>query len=339
MAGKSNNKSLANKGTHSGGRSSKNAYKVGKLSKHSRFSAPRKINYKLIFVLLALVLSFVFAMILGNYLGKKAEELQNANTDNPQNATIPTPDKVSPKVNLNAFYVDFSDAIPPSEDNPNPPSLSNQTGEAREKGNAIFIEFIDKNGNFIYSSDKVNELSVPHNENLTLARLKNHLIDYYREYVVGYLKSNFSTNLEASERTEIQATELLLLGEATEKVFSQLVVEFSGDITKNNLIHYQSYLLNLKLACENTPIGIKIPLSFLTSAANHGILAELMKVADFYVIDLSGKTAEQISETLSPFAYFLQEYKVNVIISSDEETLNERIDMLKNKGIDNYIVK
>ena len=337
MARQTNNGSHIPRGVNGGGRSSKNAYKMGKLSKNARFSTPRKINYKLIFVLLALLLSFVGAMILGNYLGKKAEELQNSNVDTPQDATIPTPDKVSPKVNLNAFYVDFSTALPPTAENSN--SLSNQTGEAREKGNAIFIEFIDKNGNFIYSSDKVNELSVPHNENLTLARLKNHLIDYYREYVVGYLKSNFSTNLEASERTEIQATELLLLGEATEKVFSQLVVEFSDNITKNNLIHYQTYLLNLKLACESTPIGVKIPLSFVTNAANHGILAEIMKIADFYVLDLTGKNADEITEALSPFAYFLQEYKAAVIISSDEETLSERIDALKKVGVDNYIVK
>ena len=336
MAGKSNNKNLANKGAHSGGRSSKNAYKVGKLSKRSRFSTPRKINYKLIFVLFALLLSFILAMILGNHLGKKAEELQNANTDSPQNATIPTPEKVSPKVNLNAFYVDFSTALPPTAENSN--SLSNQTADARSKGNEFFVELVNEKGNIIYSSDVAIELELPHEENVTLKRISDHFT-YYNDYAVGHFKSSFSTGLSADERVKTQSNEILLLQEASKNKFSQFVIEFSSDITKNNLIHYQSYLLNLKLACESAPIGIKIPLSFLTSAANHGILAELMKVADFYVIDLRGKTAEQISETISPFAYFLQEYKVNVIISSDEETLSERIDALKSKGIDNYIVK
>lgn len=336
MARQTTNQGKSNSGTHHGGRSSKNAYKVGKLSKKSRFST-RKINHKLIFVLLAIVLSFVLAMILGNHLSKKAAESQNTTSpDTLQNTVIPSPDKVSPKVNLNAFYVDFADALPPTESDPH--SLSNQTSTARTKGNALFVELVDKNGNFIYSSDAVNELSVPHNENLTLKRLNDHF-RYYNDYAIGYFKSSFFASADANERTKVQSKELLLLSEASDKVFSQLIVEFSGNIAKNNLIYYQTYLLNLKLACESTSIGIKIPLSFVTSAANHGVLAELMKIADFYVLDLSDKSAEQMSETLSPFAYFLQEYKVEIIISSNEETLNARIDTLKNEGINNYIVK
>ena len=336
MAQKMTNQSKPNNTSYRVKRSSKNAYKVGKLSKNARFST-RKINYKLIFVLGALVLSFVFAMAFGNHLSKKAEESKNSPpSDSSQNVVIPSADKVSPKVNLNAFYVDFSTALPPTEENSN--SLSNQTANARNSGNALFVELVNGAGNLIYSSDLVAELGLAHEENVTLKRLKDHFT-YYNDYVVGYFKSGFSASADASNRTKTQSNEILLLTEASNNKFSQFIIEFSSNITKDNLIYYQSYILSLKLACESAPIGIKVPLSFLTSATNHGILAELMRVADFYVIDLGDKSAEQISETLSPFAYFLQEYKAEVIISADEETLNERIDALKYVGVNNYIVK
>ena len=86
------------------GRPSKNAYKVGKLTKKSRFTR-RKINRKLIFVLAALLLSFVFAVVLGNYLSKKVEQSQPENPQNSaQNPVIPSVDKVLPNIKLNAFY-------------------------------------------------------------------------------------------------------------------------------------------------------------------------------------------------------------------------------------------
>ena len=336
MGHQSNKSTRSNNLSHHGGRSSKNAYKVGKLSKKSRFST-RKVNHKLIFVLSAIVLSFVAAMILSNYLGKKVEKSQGTTTpDTIQGIVMPTPDKALPTDKLNAYFVDFTSALPPDKVNDN--SLSNQTGEAREKGNAFFVEFFYENGDFLYSSAASEELQIPYRENLTLTRLENHF-KYYQDYALGYLKSKFSANLNASERTKTQANEILLLSEASEKAFSQLVVEFSDNITKNNLIHYQTYLLNLKLACENTPIGIKIPLSLVTNASNHGVLAQLMEIADFYVLDFSGKSAEQISEILSPLAFLNQKYSITAILSSTEETLSTRIEALKNAGINNYIVK
>ena len=313
------------------GRPSKNAYKVGKLTKKSRFTK-RKINRKLIFVLAALLLSFVFAVVLGNYLSKKVEQSQPENPQNSaQNPVIPSVDKVSPSINLNAFYVDLSTATPES-------SLSDQTGVAREKGNALFMEINDKDGKLIYSSSVSNELSYSVNENLTLSRLKNHL-EYYDDYAIGCFASSFSSTLDVATRTKIQSDEILLLSEAAENGFSQIFVDFPKNITKNDLIYYQTYLLNLKLACQNTPIGIKIPLSFVSNAANHGILAELMKVADFFVLDFGNQNAEQIKKILEPLVYFSFKYEAVAILFAEGSSLDERISALAQKGIDNYIAK
>ena len=331
MANRVPTQNKPSKTAYRGGRSSKNAYKVGKLSSRKRFSS-KKINRKLIFVVLALIFSFVFAVIFGNYLSKKAEDSKNTTTENnPQNVTVPSPDKISPKTNVNAFYVDFGTATPEI-------SLSEQTGVARENGNSLFIELTDKNGNLVYSSSVANELSLPCNENLTLGRLKNHL-EYYNDYAIGYFKSGFKSTLDNAERTKIQSNEALLLAEASDGIFSQLVVEFSENITKNNLIYYQSYVLNLKLACENTPIGVIFPLSFIENASNHGVVAEIMKIADFYVFDLGGKSAAEIESSLSSLIYFSKRYDAIAIISSDTDTLVDRIEALASNGVNSYVVK
>ena len=209
---------------------------------------------------------------------------------------------------------------------------------ARENGNSLFIELTDKNGNLVYSSSVANELSLPCNENLTLGRLKNHL-EYYNDYAIGYFKSGFKSTLDNAERTKIQSNEALLLAEASDGIFSQLVVEFSENITKNNLIYYQSYVLNLKLACENTPIGVIFPLSFIENASNHGVVAEIMKIADFYVFDLGGKSAAEIESSLSSLIYFSKRYDAIAIISSDTDTLVDRIEALASNGVNSYVVK
>ena len=331
MANRVPTQNKPSKNAYRGGRSSKNAYKVGKLSSRKRFSS-KKINRKLIFVVLALIFSFVFAVIFGNYLSKKAEDSKNTTTENnSQNATVPSPDKISPKTNINAFCVDLGTTTPEI-------SLSEQTGVARENGNSLFIELIDKNGNLVYSSSVANELSLPCNENLTLGRLKNHL-EYYNDYAIGYFKSGFKSTLDNAERTKIQSNEALLLAEASDGIFSQLVVEFSENITKNNLIYYQSYVLNLKLACENTPIGVIFPLSFIENASNHGVVAEIMKIADFYVFDLGGKSAAEIESSLSSLIYFSKRYDAIAIISSDTDTLVDRIEALASNGVNSYVVK
>ncbi len=331
MAQKPTLKNGTKPNSFSTGRPSKNAYKVGKLTKKSRFTK-RKINRKLIFILAALLLSFVFAVVLGNYLSRKVEQSQTENSQNSaQNPVIPSVDKILPELELNAFYVDLSTATPES-------SLSDQTGAAREKGNALFIEINDKDGKLIYSSSVSNELSYSVNENLTLSRLKNHL-EYYDDYAIGCFASSFSSTLDVATRTKIQSNEILLLSEATENGFSQIFVNFSKNITKNDIIYYQTYLLNLKLTCQNTPIGIKIPLSFVSNAANHGILAELMKVADFFVLDFGNQNAEQIKEILEPLVYFSFRYEAVAILSAEETSLGERISALAQKGIDNYIAK
>ena len=313
------------------GRSSKNAYKVGKLTKKTRFFN-RKINYKLLFIFIAILLSFVFAVILGNHLSKKAEQSQSENHQNSvQTPVIPSIDKVLPELELNAFYVDLSTA---NREN----SLSDQTGIARQNGNALYIEITDNEGKLTYSSTVSSEISCPHNENLDLSRLKNHF-EYYDDYVIGYFASNFSASLDNQTRTQTQSNEILLISEATENGFSQIFIDFPKNITKNDLIYYQTYLLNLKLACKNTPIGIKIPISFISNAANHGILAEIMKVADFFAVDFSNQNAEQIEEVLEPIVYFSFRYEAVAIVSSDETTFDDRVAALLEKGIDDYIVK
>lgn len=314
-------------------KSNNKAYKKGKLSKNARFSA-RRIIWTPIIVLLCVLATFIFAIIFGNFLGKKAENSQSTSTstDDTSNLTPPIADKVAPHKNLQAFFADMTGADPEK-------SLSELTANARDRGNALLINIQNEMGDIIYSSKKVSELGFEHQENLTLARLKNHF-EYYNDFAVGFFKSDFSANLNSEEALKLQTNEILLLKEASDTAFSQIIIEFSGNITKDNLIHYQSYLLGLKLACPKTPIGIKISAEFLNDSNNAGTAAGLLDMVDCFVLDLENKTAEHIKATLSPLIYFTERYNCVIMISdADNAILTEKIIAIQDKVIDNYIVK
>ena len=314
-------------------KSKDNLYKKGKLSKRARFST-KKIKWTPIIVLSCVILSFIFAMIFGNALGKKAQNSQNTPpiTDNPSNIIPPSADKVEPRDKLHAYFVDMSDADPEK-------SLSDQTAVARNKGNALFIEIKNTENKIIYSSDKTIELGFNHQDNLELSRLANHL-EYYNDFTIGIFKSDFSSNLDGEKALMCQANELLLLKEACDVTFDQMIIEFSGDFTKENLIYYQTYLLNLKLACNKTPIGVKFSEAFLRDSNNSGIIAGLMSIADFFVLDVTDNSLDGISSSLAPITYFIERYDCIVMLSDEDESLlNEKIALLENKKIENYIVK
>ena len=309
-----------------------NVYKRGKLSKKTRFSQ-KNVNWKLIIALCCILLSFIFAVVLGNILSLKVENSQGTTTA-PQDPSNFFPDdvtKVDPHSRLHAFLADMTGADPEN-------SLSDQTADARNSGNALFIELRDGNGNLIYSSARAEELGYPTRTNLTLDRLSNHFA-YYNDYSVGYFKSDFSGDLNAANRQKTQNNEILLMHEASQNRFSEILVEFNGSFTKDNLIYYQSYLLSLKLACKGTPVGIVLPYSFIADPDKSGMAAQLLDLADFFVTDLGQRSAEEISVCVSSLVYFNERYNAVIMLESDSDTLEEKIEALSKKGFDSYIVK
>ncbi|MGM9632758.1 MAG: hypothetical protein ACI3XL_06690 [Eubacteriales bacterium] len=308
-----------------------NAYKTGKLSRAKSFSR-KKFNPVPLIVLACVLASFIGAVILGSYLGDKAEQSQNTTTTPGGASSLnpPAPDKTDPRVDLNAFLADMTGADPEE-------SLSAQTGVARERGNALFIPLRDTDGKLIYSSDKTDELGYPARSNLTLERLNNHF-DYYVDFAVGYLRSDFSPSITPAERLKIQSDEIILLSEATEEAFGQIIVSFNGEINKDNLIYYQAYLVDLKLACPEIPVGIELSYDFVISSDNSGTLAELLSIADFYAIDLGAAGAEALEGVLSGMVYLNERYGC-VVLLSDCEDIAERIAKLTDKKINNFVVK
>ncbi len=138
----------------------------------------------------------------------------------------------------------------------------------------------------------------------------------------------------------IQTNEALLLAEATKSAFSQVVIEFSGAITKRNAPHYYAYLINVKLACGGTPVGIKLPYTFVANSDNAGIIAELLGIVDFLATDLEGRSATEIDESLSSLVYFVQRYNTVVMLDAgDTADLPDRLSALYERGIKSYIVK
>ena len=317
-------------------RVSQNAYKKGRLSRQSRFSSKngKTVNKTFLAVVLCVLFTFIFAVILGNVLGNIAEDSKNTTTSpsDPSGITPPNASKVPPHEELNAFFADMTGAAPEK-------SLSEQTSGAREMGNSIFISMREADGTLIFSSPVADELGFAHRENLTLARLGNHF-DYYDDFAVGLFKSDFSHKLENGERLEITSNEALLLAEAAEVAFDQMIIEFSGNITRDNAIYYCSYLIEIKLACKGTPIGISLPLSLLSDSNNAGVVADLLGIADFFVFDLSTRSADEISSAISPLVYFIERYNgVACVSGMSDPALQDRIAALLEKSVTGYIVK
>ena len=307
-------------------------YKAGKLTNSTRFSSNRT-DPKLLIVIGCVIFSILFAVILGNILGDKAHSSQNGinNFGSPSSIGAPSVDKTSPKLSLHAYFADMNSADPSI-------SLSEQTGEARSLGNALYLE-INNGSHLIYSSNKASELGYSQGENLLLSRLKNHF-EYYNDYAVGLFRSDFSASLDNEARLKAQMNEALLLAEATNGVFDQIIIEFSGSISKQNAIYYQAYLLDLKLACPNIPIGIKLPYSFLVDSKNSGIVSQIFSISDFCAIDLGSQGVSELKESIEPLAYFTERYSAVIMLSaSSESPLEERVSILEAKGIKSYIVK
>lgn len=312
-------------------KTSSNVYKEGKLSRSARFSR-RHIDKKWSILAICLLASFLFAIILGNILGDKAHNSQNNinNAGSSSSLGVPSVDKTSPKLSLHAYYSDMSGADPNI-------SLSEQTGSSRSKGNALYFE-IRNGGKLMYSSDKAAELGYSQSSNLTLSRLKNHL-DYYNDYAVGFFKSDFSASLGNEDRMQTQSEEALLLAEATNGIFDQIIIEFTGEVHRYNAVYYQTYLLNLKLACEGTPIGVKLPYSFFTNTSNTSVIAEIFSIADFCMVDLTSKSSDELESSIEPISYLTERYKAVIMISGDNSTLADKIEILESKGIKSYIIK
>ena len=314
-------------------KSSNNLYKKGKLSKNARFS-PRKIKWTPIIILVCVLFAFVLAIIFGNYLSDKVENSQNTTPPLSDSTEIvpPKADKVNPYNELHAYFADLSGADPEK-------SLSELTSDARSKGNALLVNMRNAQGEIMYSSDKAKELGFACKENLTLSRLNNHF-EYYDDFAVGFFSSDFKSTLDTEKALELQNKEILLLKEATDIAFDQIIIEFSGSITKGNAIYYQAYLLNLKLACSSTPIGIKLSPSFLSDTANAGAIAGLLGIADFFVLDFETRGVEDIKNSLAPVVYFTERYDCVVMISeSDEALVAEKVSAIEDSGIKNYIVE
>lgn len=309
------------------------SYKSGKLTRGAGFSRVR-VNFTAIAILACVLLTFFLAMALGNYLGELAEDAKNTTTPPGGASTLdpPSADGVDPRSELHAFIADMTGADPEK-------SLSEQTSAAREAGNALAIELRDVSGKLIYTSDESTALSYPARENLTLSRLANHFA-YYQDFAVAMFTSYFSHTLSASKRIEISAAEARILAEATDGAFGQVIIRFSGAITRENAVYYQNYLLGVKLACEGIPVGVELDYSFLSDADNSGIISEILSIADFFALPLGAASADALSDLLSPMVYLNERYAGVIILDGGEpETLPERVAALADKKMDAYIVK
>ena len=311
-------------------------YKRRKNFTRKRFSF-KNIDPTLITVIVCILGTLVFAIILGNILGDKAHASQNEQGDQQNDlnyqTSLPKPSEQGSRVPvINAFSVDMTTAQEGV-------SLSEQTASARSVGNALFVPIKTQNGNIIYSSDKTADLGVSANSNLTLNRLCQHF-QYYDDYVCGYFKSDFNPYNSAENCISTRAKEHTLLVEAKQNGFSELIIEFKLALTSSNVVDFYSYMLDLKLALPSTPIGIYLSQSFCESPDSSALIAQMMAVADFFVVDLSASSPDAIESALSSLSYLATRYPCRVVLTCPtQEALEQAIALLGVHSIGSFIVK
>lgn len=303
------------------------------------WSAKKRFSLKSIdpavFIIVGCVLAtLIFAIVLGNVLGAAANASASGTSSQQDDGKEPLPKPDLQKLDLPllaAFSADMTGALP-SE------SLSIQTADARGAGNALLIPLKDDAGDMIYSSGKTDELSVPANDNLTLSRLGEHFA-YYDDYACGYFRSELSAADSPDARFAAQNTELALLAEAVSGAFDEILVSFSSEITKDDLLVFQNYLLNLKLLCPDAPIGVMLTAELCQSSDNAYIAAELAAFADFVAVDLRGAAdAAELEEALTSVLYTVSRYPSRVMISyADDASLAEKQAALERLSVKSYI--
>lgn len=297
----------------------------------------KKINPTVLIVLSCILATFIFTLILGNILGKAAEDSENdrVNSSGQSHISAPALDLQSGRVpNIEAYSVDLSGAAAGE-------SLSVQTGEARKLGNAIFMPIKDGNGNIVYTSEKTKELSFSSSGSLTLERIKDHFTYEPADYVCAYFESEFGSQSLPAELLEMQSREASLLAEASGYGISEYLISFSGDINSDNILKYQTYLLNLRTGCPDMLIGISFDYGLLSSEGASYIISELMKVADFCAIDLSSSYEDnnELEERLTSCLYIFEKYPCRIMVAyKNAEFFEESYNILYKFGVDDFIV-
>lgn len=315
-----------------GSNGGKNAYKKRGLSRKNRF-ASNKMNMGAAVMVICVIATFIFAIILGNILGEKAHSVSTnpqGSVVSPEEIILPSVEKVPPKEELNAYFVNFSGVDPDVE------TLSDFTKDARDKGNALFFEITDQSGKIVYTSEATNQISMSSHP-LKLSRIEGHFA-YYVDYVVGHYQTSFSSTQAIEKRAEIQYNDILILKEITSKACDEIIISFSSPIDKRDLIYYQSYLLNIKLALPEVSIGVALSEDLLTNSDASGVVAAILEYADYFFVDLSDLDAKKMSEFFGESVYYFTKYK-SVVVLSESEELEEQINMLKGNKINNFIIK
>ncbi len=311
-------------------------YKQGKLSGRKRFSA-RVLKPVPIIVTSCVLATFIFAVILGNILGNKADSSRNGSDEQSavkNELSVPELDMNSEVPKLQAYAAELSEA----GDNT---SLKDYTGKARELGNAIFFPIKDINGRIVYNSVKTKDLFFDANSGLSLSTVKSHFSLEPADYVCAFWRSELGKGESPDELLDIQSREVSLLSELAVNGVSEILVSFEAEYNKENILSFQTYLLSLRMGAPDALIGVAFDFAFLESENYSYALSEIMKVCDFCAVDLSDsyESNSELEKKLTSCSYVWAKYPCRIMLSyKDEAFFAESKGVLEKLKFDSFIV-
>lgn len=354
----------------------------GRLRYYSQSSAHKKWILRVTILLLCIVLSVGFAILLGNYLKQKVESLPH-DTDNLVSDDPPT---TSDHTSLSEILPDLENMgsvqsttqhISPQKIKGellawNTPNFQKETLQKSFKDlassgySAVAVFLTDESGNWLYSSDIIQNISRVPGENgntayipdITLLREINQFAEKNNLIVSALLVHDFSSLVSFQAETDALVLnarfkfDCAVIKELQESGIDEIILcnyTFPKDdvsLFTQNIAAIVQYIQTLHQAADSIRIGVSLPTFVYQNVKYTPALEVLSEKADFLAMDLyssldlsksNDELHKEVSDTLSSLTGTISLYNPRLLLPGHTIGIRTAVlDALSMHGVDHW---
>ena len=286
------------------------------------------------FIVIAVVaLAIISALITGVVLGKNAERAgiksfgrHNLTDFGGVKKPVPNYDELG---KLQAHF-----ALPEGDDRH---SFKIAVGKA-DGGNAIAFWVNDGEGRLCFAADILSKTttSMTAASTVTAEEISDIISDEGKLAVALFTVSSFAEEDNALRLIK-SAEETALLSEFSGAGVDEIVLfdlPDDSDLARS----VTAYLSGIEAECERANICVALSQTALNGSGATRIINATEGYADAYAADLRGLFANELSEAIERYAYFISNYNMRLIVSDGEQAVkNDTVALLEAYGIESYM--
>lgn len=261
-------------------------------------------------VLLCIAVAVLVTVIIGNLLnGLLDEETYRRLTNGEETTTAQPTDFRSPVRDVHAYAFSFGDDF-------------DRLWEAPE----VSVTLNLPNGTFLYTSAVAERLGCSVREEATDLHFGMEELNAVASYVSGiFYPSAFAEDDEDLRYAET-AKESALLQEFVRAGGSEILL--CGLPLQEETVDTEAilaYIQTIQYAVgDDTPVGVALPLSFVTRAGSWKVIGKLLRTCDFCALDLrEADNTKDPSEWLRECDYYLTQYDMRLLLCETQTDLLE----------------